>query len=104
MKASLLTVGLMATVFGDSAMASAGMDLAKEKNCLSCHAEDHKVVGPAYKDIAEKYAGQKGAEDKLVKKVIAGGSGIWGSSPMPPNTHVSQAEAHTLVHWILSLK
>jgi cytochrome c len=83
---------------------AAPADLAKAKNCLACHAVANKVVGPAYKDVAAKYAGQKDAEDKLVKKVIKGGSGAWGPIPMPANTQVSEAEAHTLVKWILSLK
>jgi cytochrome c len=62
------------------------------------------VVGPAYHDVAVKYAGQKDAEDKLVKKVLKGGSGVWGQIPMPPNTQVSEAEAHTLVRWVLQQK
>ena len=78
-------------------------DLAKQKNCMSCHAVDAKRVGPAYKDVAQKYAGQKDAEDKLVQKVLKGGSGNWGVVVMPPNTQVSEAEARTLVKWVLSL-
>jgi cytochrome c len=86
------------------ALADAGADLAKSKNCLACHAVDHKVVGPAYKDVAARYAGQKGIEDKLVQKVLKGSSGAWGPVAMPPNTQVTEAEAHTLVKWILSQK
>ena len=100
MKVSFLMVGLMATVFGASAMANA--DLAKAKNCMTCHAVDKKVVGPAFKDVAAKYARQKDAEDKLVTKVMKGGSGSWGAVPMPANTQASEAEAHTLVKWVLS--
>jgi len=84
--------------------ASANADLAKAKNCMACHAVGNKVVGPAFKDVAAKYAGQKDAEDKLVQKVLKGGSGVWGAVPMPANAQVSEAEAHTLVKWILSLK
>jgi len=62
------------------------------------------VVGPAYKDVAAKYAGQKDAEDKLTQKVLKGGSGVWGAVPMPANTQVTEAEARTLVKWILTLK
>ena len=65
---------------------------------------DKKLVGPAYKDVAAKYAGQKGAEDKLVQKVLKGGSGTWGPVPMPANSQVTEAEAHTLVKWVLTLK
>lgn len=82
----------------------ANADLAKSKNCMSCHSMANKVVGPAFKDIANKYAGQKDAEARLVQKVLKGGSGAWGVVAMPANTQVSEAEAHTLVKWILSLK
>ena len=82
----------------------AQLELAQSKNCLSCHAVDKKLVGPSYKDVAAKYAGQKGAEDKLVQKVLKGGSGVWGPVPMPANPQVSEAEAHTLVKWVLAQK
>ena len=78
--------------------------LAQQKNCMACHAVDKKVVGPAYKEVAAKYAGQKDAVDKLSQKVIKGGVGVWGQIPMPANTQVSEAEAKQLVQWILSLK
>lgn len=94
---------VMITVFASSA-AMADLDLAKKKNCMSCHSVDTKLVGPAYKEVAKKYAGQKDAEDKLVKKVLNGGGGTWGAMAMPPNTQVTEAEAHTLVKWILSMK
>ena len=77
--------------------------LAKSKNCLSCHAVDKKLVGPAYKDVAAKYKGDKGAADKLAAKVKAGGKGVWGESPMPPN-NVTDDEAKKLVAWVLSQK
>jgi cytochrome c len=104
MKLSFLA-GLAAMAFvSNAAMAADGADLAKAKNCLACHSVSNKVVGPAYKDVAAKYAGQKDAEEKLVKKVMKGGSGVWGSAAMPPNTQVTEAEAHILVKWVLSLK
>jgi len=93
----VLTVGV-------SHAAMANLDLAKAKNCMACHAVATKLVGPSYKDVAAKYTGQKDAEDKLVNKVIKGGSGVWGAIPMPPNPQVTQAEAKTLVKWILSAK
>ena len=82
----------------------ANADLAQKKNCMACHAIDKKLVGPAYKDVAAKYAGQKDAVDKLAQKVIKGGTGVWGPVPMPANTTVTEAEAKQLVQWILSLK
>ncbi|GIZ53901.1 cytochrome c-551 [Noviherbaspirillum aridicola] len=82
----------------------ANAELAKAKNCMACHSVDKKMVGPAYKDVAAKYAGQKGIEDKLAQKVIKGSKGAWGDIPMPPNANVNEAEAQTLVKWILSQK
>ena len=102
MKRTLL-LGLF-LVAGVSNGALANADLAKAKNCMACHSVNNKVLGPAFKDIGVKYAGQKGAEDKLVQKVMKGGSGVWGTVPMPANAQVSEAEAHTLVKWILTLK
>lgn len=98
-----LVLGLALTAFV-SANAMANADLAKSKNCMACHAVGNKVVGPAFKDVAAKYAGQKDAEKNLVNSVMKGSSGHWGAIPMPANTQVSDAEAHTLVKWVLSLK
>jgi cytochrome c len=102
MKRSLMVVVALSALASTSAMASA--DLAKAKNCMACHAVATKLVGPAYKDVAGKYAGQKDAEAKLVTKVLKGGSGAWGAVPMPANPQVSEAEAKTLVKWILAQK
>ena len=87
-----------------SNVAFASEQLAKEKNCLACHAIDQKLVGPAYKDVAAKYKGDKSAEGKLATKIQKGGSGVWGAIPMPANPQVSEAEAKTLAKWVLSLK
>jgi cytochrome c len=86
-----------APVFADQALATA-------KNCMTCHAIDKKLVGPAYKDVAAKYAGQKDAVDKLATKIMKGGSGVYGPVPMPANTQVNEAEAKKLAAWVLSLK
>jgi cytochrome c len=102
MKISLIVGACVAVLLSGSAFANA--DLAKAKNCLACHSVDNKVVGPSYKDVAKKYAGDKKAEDKLVVKVLKGGTGTWGAIAMPANPQVSEAEAHTLVKWILALK
>jgi len=96
-----LLVALAAVV---SAPAFANADLAQKKNCLACHAVDKKVIGPSYQEVATKYAGQKDAVDKLTQKVLKGGSGVWGPVPMPANAQVTEAEAKTLVTWILSTK
>ncbi|MPQ57093.1 MULTISPECIES: c-type cytochrome [Duganella] len=106
MKRNLMMVGvLVASAFASqAAMADAGSDLAKAKNCMACHAVATKLVGPSYKDVAAKYAGQKDAESKLVTKVMKGGSGTWGAIPMPANPQVNEAEARTLVKWVLTQK
>jgi cytochrome c len=98
-KAMLSAVALLGA---SSAMADAG--LAASKNCMSCHAVDKKLLGPAFKEVASKYAGDKTATDKLVLKVMKGGSGAWGAVPMPANPQVNEAEAKRLVAWILSQK
>lgn len=104
MKSFLLVLFAMGGLASSAAMADAGLDLAKAKNCMACHAVANKLVGPAYKDVAAKYAGQKDAEAKLVAKVMKGGSGVWGAIPMPANTQVTEAEAQTLVKWVLAQK
>jgi cytochrome c len=94
-------------IFGASA--NAAVDAAKAKqlaqkyNCLACHAVDKKLVGPAYQEVSKKYKGDKSAEAKLIGKVKAGGSGVWGAIPMPPN-NVPDGDVKTLVEWILSLE
>lgn len=87
-----------------AAPAFASADLAKAKNCMACHAVDKKLVGPAYKDVAAKYAGQKDAAAMLAAKVQKGGVGAWGQIPMPPNPQVSAEEAAKLVEWVLAQK
>ena len=87
-----------------SAPVHADQALATAKQCMACHAVDKKLVGPAYKEVAAKYAGQKDAVDKLAAKVMKGGSGVWGAVPMPANPQVNEAEAKKLVGWILSMK
>jgi cytochrome c len=79
----------------------ANADLAKKNNCLACHAADKKIVGPAYQDVAKKYAGQADAEATLAKSIKAGGSGKWGPIPMPPQAQLSDADAKTLAAWVL---
>lgn len=84
--------------------ARASPELAQQKTCMACHAVDRKVVGPSYKDVAAKYAGQRDAITLLADKIVKGGAGVWGPVPMPANPKVSAAEARQLATWILSLK
>ena len=98
------TLMIMASLAVLSAPALADEALAKSKNCLACHAIDKKLVGPSYKDIAKKYAGDAKAADMLATKIQKGGAGVWGAIPMPANPQVNDAEAKKLVTWILGLK
>ena len=86
-----------------SANATADEALAKAKNCFTCHNVDKKVVGPSYKDVAAKYKGDAKAVDTLAGKIKAGGKGVWGPIPMPPN-NVTPEEAKKLAAWVLSIK
>jgi cytochrome c len=101
MKRALFALAALAVV---SAPAFADLALATAKNCMACHAVDKKLVGPAYKDVAAKYAGQKDAVDKLSAKILKGGSGVWGPVPMPANAQVSDAEAKKLAAWVMTIK
>ena len=104
MKRSLMLCAVVSVLASTGAFAQDAAALAKSKNCMACHAVGSKLVGPAYKDVAAKYAGQKDAEAKLVQKVMKGGSGVWGAVPMPANPQVNEAEAKQLVQWVLSQK
>lgn len=83
--------------------AAANQALATAKSCMACHGVDKKLVGPAFKDIARRYAGNKDADALLVTKIMKGSRGAWGPVPMPPNTRVSEAEAKKLSAWMMSL-
>jgi cytochrome c len=96
-----LKILLLAAVLAAATPAFASMELAQKNACLACHGIDKKIVGPAYQDVAKKYAGQKDAEAMLVKSIKAGGSGKWGPVPMPPQAALSDADAHKLAVWIL---
>jgi len=101
MKRALFALIAAATV---SAPVLADQALATAKNCMACHALDKKLVGPSYKDVAAKYAGDKTAADKLATKIQKGGAGVWGPVPMPANPQVSEAEAKKLAAWVLTVK
>lgn len=103
MKAFLMMI-VTASALMMASQAAANEALAKKSGCLACHGVDKKVLGPGFKDIAAKYKGDASAEGKLVTKVKAGGSGVWGPMPMPANSpQVKDADIQTIVKWILSL-
>lgn len=105
MKALLpvIAAAALAAVAATPARAQNVDELLKKHACLSCHSVDKKLVGPSYKEVAAKYAGDSSAPAKLQQKVKNGGSGAWGAIPMPPN-NVPDADLKALVDWILATK
>lgn len=107
MKAVLGIAAAAALLVAGQAVAGDETALATKSGCMACHQVAVKVVGPAYKDVAKKYVGDKGAVDKLTAKVIAGGKGVWGEIPMPPkggNTATKDEDIKKIVAWVLTLK
>ena len=108
MKLAVATFASAALAFAGAAHAAldnaAAEALMKKDGCAACHAIDKKIVGPSYADVAAKYKGDAGAAAKLEAKVKAGGAGVWGPVPMPPNGATPDADIKALVGWILTLK
>ncbi|MDO8385126.1 MAG: c-type cytochrome [Polaromonas sp.] len=104
MKRVFLVIAALAAGAVVSTPALADLQLATAKNCMACHAVATKLVGPSYKDVAAKYAGQKDAVDKLASKIIKGGSGVWGPVPMPANAQVNADDAKKLAAWVMTQK
>ena len=102
MKSAFVALAAISVLAAGNAAASE--KLAQSSGCMTCHAIDKKTIGPGYKEVAAKYRADKGAEANLVKKVKAGGSGVWGATPMPPNAHVKDDDIKAIVHWVLTLK
>ena len=88
---------------GSQAPAKDMQAFAQQKGCFACHDINTKKVGPAFKDVAKKFAGQPGAEEEIAKRIKNGGVGTWGNVPMPPQ-NVTEQEAKDLAKWVLSLK
>lgn len=113
MKSVITALAVFTTVMSVSAYAAtpaaapAAADVEtkfKTAGCIACHSPTTKVVGPAYKDVAAKYRGNKDAEQLLFNKVRKGGAGVWGPMAMPPNTAVSDADLRAMIKWILAIK
>lgn len=98
MKPLFLAAALVSCV---CAPAWASRELAQKNACLACHAVDKKMVGPAYQDVAKKYAGQADAEAVVARSIKAGSAGKWGPVPMPAQPGLSDADAKALAAWIL---
>ena len=101
MKISYLSAIVLALLMVPAARASE--DLAKKYNCLACHQVDKKVIGPSYQEVAAIYKGQADAATTVAAKIKAGGVGVWGQIPMPPNPTVPDADLQVLVTWILGM-
>ena len=104
MKHIFVAIATLVAGISAAAPALADMQLATAKNCMACHAVDKKLVGPSYKEVAAKYATDKGAADKLAAKIVKGGAGVWGAVPMPANAQVNEADAKKLAAWVLATK
>ncbi|HSC84738.1 MAG TPA: c-type cytochrome [Pseudomonas sp.] len=102
-KALIIVTAAAALMLQQSATAQTGEELFKSKGCAACHAVGMKLVGPAYKDVAAKYAGDAGAAQRLSTNIKNGTSGTWGPIPMPPN-NVTEEEAKILAEWVLQQK
>ena len=105
---SIATAVALLALGAAQASAEEGLELAKKSGCLACHAVDHKVVGPAWQDVSEKYKGDAGARARLIEKVKKGGKGNWtavtGGVPMPPySPRVPNADIEKLVDFVLGL-
>ncbi len=107
---SVLIVGTLLFAWAGQAAVAQNVDagaaeaLAKKSGCTTCHTVDKKLIGPTYKDIAAKYRNVKGAEADLIKKVKAGGKGVWGEVPMPPNERLKDEDIKAMVQWMLTVK
>jgi sulfite dehydrogenase len=92
----------------DAAVSAAPQDpvqrMLAENACTSCHGVDQKIVGPSFREVATRYAGDSGAATKLAAKIKAGGAGAWGAIPMPAHAGLSDAELAQLATWVLGRK
>ena len=104
MKRIIPALSLAALALLGTGNAFASEELLKKFTCTACHANDKKLVGPAYKEVAAKYKGDKDAVKKLTEKVRMGGMGVWGAIPMPPNPTPSDAELKAMIETVLKTK
>jgi cytochrome c len=99
-----MSAGLACAALFAAAPAGASEELFKKSNCMACHAIDQKRVGPSMKEVAAKYSADGAAAGLLAQRIRAGSVGVWGQMPMPPQAHVSEADARTLAEYILTVK
>ncbi|AZG07351.1 cytochrome C' [Pigmentiphaga sp. H8] len=101
---SLSALVALAALHTTAGAQTTGLDLAKAKNCMACHSVDAKLVGPSYQSVAQRYASDSEAADKLVASIRKGSFRKWGAIPMPAQNAVNDDEARKLAQWILTLK
>lgn len=97
-----LSIAVGLTASAGSAFADA--EMVKKHNCVACHANERKVLGPSFKEIAAKYSGDGSAAEKLARKIKDGGAGVWGQMPMPPHPQLPDADALALARYVLTIK
>lgn len=102
MQSLTFRLALAAVALGVASPALADLEMAKKYGCVACHQIEKKSIGPAYKDVAAKYKGDKEAPARLADHVKNGSTGVWGPMPMPANAHVPDEDVKKLVAWILA--
>ena len=98
---AMLAVAIFSAIAPDARAAKSGLDLAKAAACTACHGVGERIVGPGFREVAAKYAGDGGAAARLTAKLKTGGAGAWGATPMPAPPQLKDADARALVQWIL---
>ena len=102
---TFLAAGVLLTGSASAALDNkTAQEMMAKDGCAACHAIDKKVVGPAFQEVAAKYKGDAKAAAMLAEKVKKGGVGVWGETPMPPNSYVSDDDIKALVDWVLTLQ
>lgn len=81
-----------------------GLELVGKSDCLTCHKVNDKLIGPSYKDVANKYEATEENISMLASKIIKGGKGVWGEIPMTPHPQISEEDAKAMVKYVLLLK
>lgn len=102
--AGLRLLAVAIAVAGASAPVMADERLARSRNCFACHQIESKLVGPAWREVAIRYARDPEAELRLARKIREGGAGVWGVIAMAPNPALSESDARALARWVLSLR
>src|SRR5205823_11920510 len=101
---TVTNIGTEKTAGGTNTTNNPGAQLIAKADCLGCHKEHEKLVGPAYADVAKKYKSTTENIAMLANKIIKGGAGNWGDVPMTPHPNLSETDAKEMASYVLSLK